>query len=137
MQLPKKGAIVPMNQIKEICEHYGLHELWAKIEKFPPEKPFKSDGCSMWLDTYQGVDFYPFCFLHDLKYWCGFPGEYAERLIADAELMIAVAKAGEPQMAEIMYSGVRVGGHEAFKKSYSWGFGRAGAAKKPLSAFET
>ena len=48
------------------------------------------------------------CFFHDLKYWCGYPGEEAERLIADAELMIDIAKAGAPKMAEVMFAGVRV-----------------------------
>jgi len=78
----------------------------------------------MWFDTWKGIDFYPACFSHDLKYWCGYPDEEAERLIADAELMIDIAKAGAPKMAEVMFAGVRVGGHEQLKKSFSWGFGR-------------
>jgi hypothetical protein len=65
-------------------------ELWAKIEKDPPKKPFKSDGCSMWFDTWKGISLYPACFLHDLKYWAGYPGEDVERLISDAELMMDV-----------------------------------------------
>ena len=124
MDLPEKDREVPLPEIKKICEAYGLMELWAKIEKDPPLRPFKSDGCSMWFDTWKGVDLYPACFFHDLKYWCGYPKEEAERLIADAELMIDVAKAGAPKMAEIMFAGVRVGGHEALRKSFSWGFGR-------------
>ena len=48
-----------------------------------------------------------------------------ERLVADAELMIDVARAlGSTQMAEIMFHGIRVGGHEIFKLSFPWGFGR-------------
>jgi hypothetical protein len=27
-------------------------------------------------------------------------------------------------LAEIMFRGVRMGGHEVFKRSFSWGFGR-------------
>ena len=124
MDLPEKGREVPLPEIKKICEAHDLMDLWAKIEKDPPPAPFKSDGCSMWFDTWKGVDLYPACFLHDLKYWCGDTGEEAERLIADAELMIDVAKAGAPKMAEIMFAGVRVGGHEALRRSFSWGFGR-------------
>jgi len=124
MVLPEKGKEVPLPEIKRICEAYGLMDLWDKIEKDPPPKPFKSDGCSMWVDTWQGIDLYQACFFHDLKYWAGYPGEETERLIADAELMIDVAKAGAPKMAEIMFAGVRVGGHEALKRSFSWGFGR-------------
>lgn len=124
MDLPKKGQEVPLPEIKQICHAYGLNDLWIKIENDPPPKPFQSDGCSMWMDAWNGVDLYPACFLHDLKYWCGYPGEYAARLIADAELMIDVARAGAPKMAEVMFHGVRVGGHEALERSFSWGFGR-------------
>jgi hypothetical protein len=125
MPLPKKGEEVPLPRIKEICEHFGLHELWAKIDNEPPAQPFQSDGCSLWLDTWQGVSIYPACFLHDLKYWAGYPGEDVARLIADAELLIDVARLLEDTvMAEVMFRGVRVGGHEAFNRSFSWGFGR-------------
>ena len=125
MDLPRKSEEVPISKIKEICEFYGLHELWQKIEKDPPSKPFQSDGCSMWLDEWKGISLYPACFLHDLKYWAGYPGEAVDRLIADAELMIDVARLlGSTEMAETMFHGVRVGGHEIFKRSFSWGFGR-------------
>jgi hypothetical protein len=125
MDLPNKGEVVPLHRIKEICEHYNLHELWAKIEKDPPQKPFKSDGCSLWIDSWAGKNLYPACFLHDLKYWAGYPDEDVERLIADAELMMDVARiTGGTGMAETMFHGVRVGGHEMFKQSFSWGFGR-------------
>ena len=126
MKLPEKDREVSLPEIKEICVAYGLSELWAKIEKGPPKKPFKSDGCSMWFDTWKGISLYPACFLHDLKYWAGYPGEDVERLIADAELMIDVARLlGSTEMAETMFHGVRIGGHEIFKRSFSWGFGRA------------
>lgn len=125
MDLPRKNEVVPLAKIREICQFYGLAGLWRKIENDPPAKPFQSDGCSLWLDTYQGVSIYPACFLHDLKYWAGYPGEEVERLVADAELMIQVARLlKETRMAEIMFHGVRIGGHEIFKQSFSWGFGR-------------
>jgi len=124
MQLPEKGKLVPLVEIREICLAHGLAGLWEKIENDPPAIAFKSDGCSLWFDSWEGIDFYPACFFHDLKYWCGYPGEAAERLIADAELMIDIARAGAPRMAEIMFAGVRVGGHEALQRSFSWGFGR-------------
>ena len=61
-----------------------------------------------------------------LKYWAGYPGEDVERLVADAELMIDVARLlGSTEMAETMFHGVRIGGDEIFKRSFSWGFGRA------------
>ena len=125
MELPGKGEEVPLAKIKKICELYGLEDLWAKIDRDPPPRSFKSDGCSLWFDTWQGISLYPACFLHDLKYWAGYPGEDVERLIADAQLMIDVARLlSSTAMAEIMFHGVRVGGDEIFKRSISWGFGR-------------
>ena len=43
----------------------------------------------------------------------------------DAELMIDVARLlKDTKMAETMFHGVRVGGHEHLNASFSWGFGR-------------
>ena len=129
MALPAIGEEVPLPRIKEICEFYGLHDLWQKIERDPPSLPFKSDGCTGWFNEWQGVSIYPAGFLHDLKYWAGYPGEDVERLVADAELMIDVARLlGSTPMAETMFHGVRVGGNENLNVSFSWGFGRVGRA---------
>jgi diadenosine tetraphosphate (Ap4A) HIT family hydrolase len=123
--LPPINTEVPLSKIKEICAHYGLHALWAKIERDPPPRPFKSDGCTGWFDDWQGVSLYPAGFLHDLKYWAGYPGEDVERLVADAELMTDVARLLQSTtMAETMFHGVRLGGAEQLKASFSWGFGR-------------
>ena len=124
MILPKKGEELSRENIKEICEQYGLTELWGKIDNDYPIRPFKSDGCSMWFGRWGEIDLYEACFKHDLKYWCGYPDEETERLIADAELMIDVARAGAPRMAKIMFAGVQAGGHETLDRSFSWGFGR-------------
>jgi len=126
MNLPPKNHIVPLPKIKAICEHYGLHDLWVKIERDPPTEPFQSDGCTMWVDEWRGISIYPACFLHDLKYWAGYPGEDVDRLVADAELMIDVARLlGTAGMAEVMFHAVRVGGHEKLNQDFSWGFGRS------------
>jgi hypothetical protein len=123
--LPALGEEVPLPRIKEICEFYGLRDLWRKIERDPPTRPFKSDGCTGWFDDWKGVSLYPAGFLHDLKYWAGYPGEDVERLAADAELMIDVARLlGSTEMAETMFRGVRVGGMEKLNASFSWSFGR-------------
>src|ERR1051325_10989192 len=68
MKLPAINEEVPLKKIKEICEFYGLHDLWQKIERDPPPHPFKSDGCTGWFDEWKGVSLYPAGFLHDLKY---------------------------------------------------------------------
>ncbi|HIQ14424.1 MAG TPA: hypothetical protein EYH38_02475 [Leucothrix sp.] len=125
MKLPAVNEEVSLSDIKDICEFYKLPELWRKIEKDPPTSVFKSDGCTMWPDITGGKDIYPACFLHDLKYWAGNLGEDVERLVADAELMIDVARIrGSTKMAETMFHGVRVGGTDKLKLSFSWGFGR-------------
>ena len=125
MELPGKGEHVDLQKIDEICRYYGLTQLWERIQTNPPPKPFESDGCSMWFDEWAGRSIYEACFLHDLKYWAGQPGDEVERLVADAELMIDVARAlNSTAMAETMFHGVRIGGHEMFKRSFSWGFGR-------------
>lgn len=125
MKLPAINEEVSLKKIKEICEHYGLKSLWKKIENDPPTLKFSSDGCTMWPDKTDGKDIYPACFLHDLKYWAGYPNEDVERLAADAELMIDVARIRQStKMAELMFQGVRLGGTGSFKLSFSWGFGR-------------
>jgi len=130
MKLPAIGEEVPLPQIKEICEHYGLIELWRKIERDPPTQPFKSDGCTGWVNEWRGISIYPAGFLHDLKYWSGYPGEEVARLIADAELMIDVARLlNSTGMAETMFAGVRVGGNEKLDTPFSWGFGRRKSEK--------
>ena len=121
-ELPKSGEKVSLEHITDICKYFGRDALLKRILDDPPPNPFKSDGCSMWFDSWRGIDFYPYCFLHDLEYWVG--GTNTDRLVADAQLMIDIAKAGCPQMAEIMFHGVRVGGHERFRRTFSWGFGR-------------
>jgi len=85
--------------------------------------PFTTDGCSdfpngtpsqqsLWLDC---------CIRHDLAYWKG--GTREERLAADQALQSCVTQAGEPEIADIMLAGVRVGGSPYFPTSYRWGYG--------------
>ncbi len=85
--------------------------------------PFESDGCSsfpdgtlsqqaLWLDC---------CTAHDLAYWRG--GTAAERLAADNALEQCVATVGEPEIASIMLTGVRVGGTPYLPTKFRWGYG--------------
>jgi hypothetical protein len=123
--LPAIDEPVRLESIREICLHYDLPRLWARIEADPPRLPFASDGCTGWFNSWGGVSLYPACFLHDVKYWCGYPNEEVARLVADAELMVDVAHLMQGvKMAETMFHGVRLGGQEGFRASFSWGFGR-------------
>lgn len=124
-QLPDVNQEVSLETIKEICEVFSLPEIWQKIDNDPPAKTFVSDGCTGWPDVSNGISIYQACFLHDLKYWCGYPGEDIARLVADAEFMMDVARLRDSvKMAEIMFHGVRRGGTEHLKLAFSWGFGR-------------
>lgn len=117
--LPPSGKRVSLAEIESICRNFGLNELWKKIKRRKPKKPFRCNGCSYWSDSWNGISMYPACFFHDLKYWVG--GTEIERLVADAELMIDVAKLGLLEMGQIMFFGVRAGGKKAWRKSYKRG----------------
>ena len=86
-------------------------------------KPFTSDGCSsfpngtllqeeLWLSC---------CTEHDKAYWQG--GSYQQRLDADIELKRCVSAVGKPVIAELMLSGVRVGGSPYWPTNFRWGYG--------------
>ena len=130
MYLPKKGAIVSLEEIKELCIHFGLTSLWDKIANDPPSKPFRSDGCSSWPDKWKNdkgkkVNLYTECLKHDLQYWAGYKGEVITRFLADALLMVdVVIKTKRTKLALTMFLGVRVGGVSWLPTPFKWGFGR-------------
>ncbi|MGS0536240.1 hypothetical protein [Pseudoalteromonas sp. SaAl2] len=86
-------------------------------------KPFTSDGCSSFPDgTFKQNELWlGCCTAHDYSYWQG--GTYEQRQVADNELQECVAKVGEPQIAQLMLAGVRVGGSPYFPTSFRWGYG--------------
>jgi len=130
-RLPAHGTVVPLPKIKEICDHYELPELWTLIETNPPTIPFQSDGCSMWPDTWvSGKDLYEGCFVHDLYYWSGIPGDRLARLRADVWLMMWVAEHTSIELAETMFNGVRMGGGDKLNTPWRWGFGRVNLTNK-------
>ena len=86
-------------------------------------KPFTSDGCSSFPDgtVVQEALWLSCCTEHDKAYWQG--GSYQQRLDADIELKRCVAAVGEPLIAELMLSGVRVGGSPYWPTQFRWGYG--------------
>lgn len=135
VELPEKGQAVSLEEIELICAERQWYDLWAKIKQNPPEKPFKSDGCSWWPDNWKSkagkiISIYPRCFEHDLWYWCGFSEknnskEQTDRFTADARLIIGVVHdTRRVELGEVMWRGVRAGGHERWNLPFSWGFGR-------------
>lgn len=124
-RLPEPNTPVSMSKIQEICRHYGLTDLWSLIESNPPDIPFRSDGCSVWPDTWlKGENLYEGCFIHDLYYWSGFPDDDMGRLKADVWLMMWVAENVSIELGEAMFNGVRVGGSSNIDTPWRWGFGR-------------
>ena len=85
--------------------------------------PFTTDGCSAFPDGRldQQSLWIECCIRHDLAYWKG--GTYSERLEADQALEKCVAQVGEPEIAQLMLAGVRVGGSPYFPTTYRWGYG--------------
>jgi hypothetical protein len=85
--------------------------------------PFTTDGCSAFPDgtPEQNQLWLRCCTQHDLAYWQG--GTYQQRLDADIALRNCVAKVGEPDVAELMLAGVRVGGSPFWPTPFRWGYG--------------
>lgn len=86
-------------------------------------KPFTTDGCSRFPDgTFEHKDLWLECCVnHDVAYWQG--GTYGERKTADLLLRVCVDSVGEPEIADLMYHGVRAGGSPYWPTSYRWGYG--------------
>lgn len=130
MQLPKKGQTISLEEVKKLCVYFNSIYLLNKIENDPPQKPFKSDGCSCWPDIWKDkngkkVNLYKECLKHDLQYWAGYVGEDIAKFLTDVELMIGVVlKTKRIYLGIIMFLGVTFGGSYKFNTPFKWSFGR-------------
>jgi hypothetical protein len=116
---------------------YSLFLLVSVSAQAETIAPFTTDGCSIFPDgTYEQKELWlSCCTAHDYAYWQG--GTYDERLIADEQLQQCVTKVGEPQIANLMLAGVRVGGSPYLPTSFRWGYGWSYPRfYKPLTAEE-
>ena len=116
---------------------YFLFSLVSVSAQAETIAPFTTDGCSIFPDgTYEQKELWlSCCTAHDYTYWQG--GTYDERLIADEQLQQCVAKVGEPQIANLMLAGVRIGGSPYLPTSFRWGYGWSYPRfYKPLTAEE-
>jgi len=86
-------------------------------------KPFESDGCSAFPDgtLEQNKLWLGCCVKHDVAYWKG--GSSEEREHSDQALKMCVAEVGQPEIAELMLAGVRVGGTPYLPTTFRWGYG--------------
>ena len=96
---------------------------------------FTSDGCSLFPDgdLKDRALWCDCCLAHDISYWRG--GTEAERKRADELLRHCVFKrTGSKALSDLMYDGVRTGGHPAFPTWYRWGYGwKYGKSYAPLT----
>ena len=97
---------------------------YASAQSATSLSPFTTDGCSMFPDRspVSASDWCTCCVAHDVAYWRG--GTAEERLAADQQLRACVLKStGNADLAEFMFTGVRVGGDPQFNTSYRWAYG--------------
>lgn len=99
---------------------------------------FMSDGCSLFPDGdfKERAKWCDCCLAHDISYWRG--GTKDDRKRADEKLRDCVLKrTGSKALADLMYNGVRTGGHPAFPNWYRWGYGwKYGRSYAPLTEQE-
>jgi len=97
--------------------------LLASTLKADMLKPFTSDGCSLFPNgTFEQQNlWFDCCQKHDFDYWKG--GSYQQRLLADRALKTCVENVGQPEIALLMLSGVRVGGSPLLPTQFRWGYG--------------
>ena len=130
---PEIGDTVTTEQALALCRDFGLDYLVERIERNPEKyKEWKFDGCSGLPDElmglFTGCDWkditFKCCLPHDLAYGYGEPGNEKERKQADTRFYNdLIKKAGMDEWrAAAFFAGVRVGGHEIFGLSFSWGF---------------
>lgn len=98
--------------------------LVSGCSRSPGLRDFTSDGCSLFPDRslINEEDWCSCCFDHDIAYWKG--GTEEERLAADIALRECILeKTGNAELAELLYTGVRLGGSPYFYNWYRWGYG--------------
>jgi len=87
-------------------------------------RDFTTDGCSLFPDgsPVQKELWCDCCVAHDMAYWRG--GTRDERQQADQTLHDCVLqRTGNHGLADLVYAGVRTGGHPVFPTWYRWGYG--------------
>jgi len=131
IDLPEIGKEYSWQHILAIAHQLGINDVVRILDNHPPpDKPFHSDGCSCCPDAWRGVSILPRCIIHDIRYWCGLPGDELARLNADIDLMRGVANDTDDfYFARAMFAGVSAGGSDRLAgiggiAPWRWGFGR-------------
>lgn len=131
-RMPKIGDQIDVQYGIELCKHFGLYELAAKVAMSPDNyESFKFDGLSCLPDeltaSVVGLDADKLtleCALpHDLKYAYGDPGDVFNKRNADIDLHRDLIKIGMSNFgAWVFFVAVEQFGSEKFGLSFSWGF---------------
>jgi len=124
--IPKPGDTVKVTDAILLCKDHGYLELAKRLSDAKDELPdeWTFDGCSHWFNTYKSHPVYEVCFFHDCAYLVG--GSEAQRLEADYLLGLGLVRmTGSVDFSEITFAGVRIGGGGAWRKNFSWGYGKS------------
>ena len=118
-------GLIGFNKISSIKTSDSLIKYAIEINKgreLPP-RDFKTDGCTLWLDSFLNYSWRDKCIEHDIRYWVG--GTEEDRLDADLKLRDDVNEI-LPGMGDVIYLGVRIGGRNLsplIPWPWGWGYG--------------
>ena len=123
--LPAPGAKASLEDIRRICAARGWDDLWQRIERNPPARPFVNGSCADWSKEWKGPSLQAACFRHSLEYWAGRDGDEVGRLQADTALMLEVARVLNSAAAGVaVFNRVREQGAPQSDNEFAWGYGR-------------
>lgn len=85
-------------------------------------KNFETDFCTMFKEgTKSSPSLWKHCCIkHDLAYWVA--GTKKDMRRADKEIKKCVTSSGEPFIANLMYSGIKIGHLSPVKNKFKWGW---------------
>ena len=109
------------NKIKDI---YIRDVKTKKVSKLTNKiRAFKTDGCSYFPDgtLVNNKIWLNCCIEHDKSYYRG--GTKKEKFFADESLKKCVKDLGYPNIAKLMFLGVRIAGDAKYNTTYKWGYG--------------
>lgn len=86
-----------------------------------PITAFRTDGCSLFPDSFFKINWQDACIKHDFAYWNG--GDDEERKKADTILRNEV-NGVIPKLGDVMWFGVKIGGNQELPLPWKWGYGK-------------
>ena len=120
MTIEPYTKVKPMrNSVEQVAEEFCSNKRassGATIVAKQPDYIFTTDGCTRWFDD----SWVACCIVHDISYWCG--GSEQDRKEADRELKQCV-NSKMNMMGNILYVGVKLGGHPWLPTPWRWGYG--------------